>query len=140
DVGNIFVIKVAGDLCLSFKQGDDPIVADRQVGLKDFKGDLTVNPKVAPIVNSPHATDADKRLDPVFVSENAANKVIGVYQREPVIVLRAHLLSAGVMSLADRAIFDLTLSWVIWVARMRLSFLPEGDLNKVRGRLSQRKQ
>ncbi|MGH9939728.1 MAG: hypothetical protein ACREAM_26100, partial [Blastocatellia bacterium] len=85
------------------------------------------------VVNGAHAADADESLNPVFVSENLTDKVIRVRQREPLIVLRARPLPAGITSLAPGAVF--CLCWVVCIVRGRQIFLPDRNLDEIPGRL-----
>jgi hypothetical protein len=73
DVGNIFVIEMADNLCFLLEKTGHALIAERHIRLKDFEGHLPFNPDVLRAIDGSHSADADKRLNSIFAGKGSAD-------------------------------------------------------------------
>src|SRR6185436_2001016 len=65
--GNVLMIKLSSHLGFTFKQCDHLPITQHDVGLKYLEGYTTANPGLARAVNSSHSSNANQRINLIFI-------------------------------------------------------------------------
>jgi hypothetical protein len=95
------MIKLSSHLGFTFEQCDHLPITQHDVGLKYLEGYTTANPGLARAVNSSHSSNANQRINLIFI-EGAPHQMVRVLQRElaaisptETLVTRVSLLALG---------------------------------------------
>ena len=86
--------QLTDQLRLPLKESHRAFIAERQMRKQDLEGHSAVYAKLVGLVDSPHPSDSDQRVNPIFVIDGPANEIVRVLHRQQLAIIQADPLRA----------------------------------------------